>query len=142
MITIELPLPHQDEHPNARPHWRAKAKAKKKTRGDAHFMTTIRMDLSDSKLQFPLANPRYKVEFRLPRKRDEDGLIAWVKAQIDGIADAGLIRNDSELTLHSVEQKSGYGATGGKYFVRYTIWSNDEPTNTNQEKQSREDKAD
>jgi hypothetical protein len=123
VITIELPLPHQDEHPNARPHWRAKAKAKKKTRGDAHFMTTIRMDLSKSDLRFPLKKPTYKVEFYLPRKRDEDGLIAWIKAQIDGIADAGLICNDSELKLSSVAQTSGCGATGGKYFVRYTIWS-------------------
>jgi hypothetical protein len=121
VITIELPLPHQDEHPNARPHWRAKAKAKKKTRGDAHFMTNIVM--VNRGLTYPLENPTYKVEFCLPRKRDEDGLIAWIKAQIDGIADAGLIRNDSELKLHSVEQKSGYGKTGGKFFVRYTIWS-------------------
>jgi len=126
MITIPLALPRECEHPNARCHFHAKGRAVKATRAESRVVTQAMMIRHG--IWEPLDRPVYKLKFYLSRKRDEDGLIAWVKAQIDGMADAGLFRNDSELRLYSVEQLSGVGSTGGKVGVDITIWSDNAKT--------------
>jgi len=52
--------------------------------------------------------------FHMPRRRDEDGLIAWLKPVFDGLQDAGVITNDSALTIGRVEQVTGKKAAGRK----------------------------
>lgn len=122
--TIELPLPGEHEHPNARSNtWHKKAKAVAESRGTAFCMTRLMM--RREKVDKPIENAMYSVQFALPRKQDQDNLTAWIKAQIDGIASAGLIKSDGKLTQHSLEQKSGFGATGGKFGVTFTFWDAD-----------------
>jgi hypothetical protein len=122
--TIELPLPGEKEHPNARSGtWHSKARAVKKSRGIAMFMTRLMM--IRERITEPIRNPTYSVTFRLRRKRDEDGLTTWIKAQIDGMEDAGLIKNDLDLKQHSLERLSG-AASGGRLGVTFTLWSRDD----------------
>jgi Holliday junction resolvase RusA-like endonuclease len=123
-LTIVFPLPRQDEHPNARPYWRTKAKSVKSTRNVATLIT--RHVMTANRIRGPISKPCYKVKFWLNRKRDEDGLVAWLKSTIDGIATAGLINNDNDFKLISVEQLSGRLITGGRIGVEFTIWSRDD----------------
>lgn len=115
-IIIDLPLPSDLEHPNARPHFRAKAKAIANTRHIAYL-------IADSlKPKQPFRHACYRLTFWLQRKRDYDGLGAWVKAQIDGIVDAGVLVNDSEFRPVGIMRYSGRKATNGKTGVRFEIW--------------------
>lgn len=115
-IVIELPLPSDLEHPNARPNRWAKAAAIKMTRFHTKSLA------SRYKPEKPLVKACYSLLFKLPRKRDYDGLGAWVKAQIDGLVDAGILANDDDFRPCGIERLSGKKETGGKYGVRFTIW--------------------
>lgn len=115
-ITIDLPLPPECLHPNARPNRWAKAKAVKESRALAAI--TCRNVYAGQPMRYAC----YRLIFRLPRKRDYDGLGAWVKAYIDGLADAGLLVNDIDFRPMGIERYSGKIATGGKHGVRFVIW--------------------
>lgn len=115
-IVIDLPLPPDCLHPNARPHWAAKARATKQYRWEA------KLTAMSVRPKVPFDAATYKLTFWLKRKRDMDGLIAWVKAAIDGIADAGIIWNDSEFKPDGIERFSGQKETGGKIGVRFEIY--------------------
>jgi hypothetical protein len=115
-IVIDLPLPPDCLHPNARPHWRAKAKAAKACREHACLVArTVR-----PKVPFKAAS--YRLTFWLARKRDYDGLLSWLKSAIDGLADGGIIANDSEFRPDGIVRYSGKKQTGGKIGVRFEIY--------------------
>lgn len=115
-IVIDLPLPPDCLHPNARCHWRAKAKATKATRELACMVArTVRPNK-------PLKSARYKLTFWLARKRDYDGLVSWTKAMADGICDAGVLVNDADFRPDGIKRLSGKKQTGGKVGVRFEIW--------------------
>ncbi len=115
-ITIDLPLPPDCLHPNARPNRWGKAKAVKQTREHACLIAR------QFRPKKPLVKACYRLIFRLPRKRDYDGLGAWVKAQIDGLVDAGILVDDSDFRPMGIERFSGQKETGGKFGVRFVIW--------------------
>ena len=115
-IIIDLPLPPDCLHPNARPNRWGKAKAVASARGTAKLVAMA------SRPKSPLKFACYRLVFRLPRKRDYDGLGAWVKAYIDGIVDAGVLIDDSEFRPIGIERFSGAKQTEGKYGVRFVIW--------------------
>lgn len=115
-IIIDLPLPPDCLHPNARPNRWGKAKAVKETREQARLVA------EQHKPATPLKMACYRLVFRLPRKRDYDGLGAWVKAQIDGIVDAGVLVSDADFRPMGIERFSGAKQTGGKHGVRFVIW--------------------
>ena len=104
MIRLELPLPPNGLHPNARLHWAAKARLTKKTRSETAMV---------ARMQAP-AIPYDKVlvvpEFYMPRTRDFDGLVAWLKAVIDGLQDGGIVRNDSGVKVSNPIQHTGKAA--------------------------------
>lgn len=86
MICVELPWPHKDLSPNARPHRMAKARATKKARADAKAVAS-------SQARRVVIEPkpvRVRVTFSPPGRHgyDDDNLMASVKAYRDGIADA------------------------------------------------------
>jgi hypothetical protein len=115
-IVIELPLPPDCLHPNARPHRWAKMKATKATRELACLVArTARPDA-------PFAKACYRITFRLSRRRDYDGLLSWAKATIDGIADAGVIVNDAHFRPLEIVRLSGQKETGGKTGITFEIW--------------------
>ncbi len=100
-VKIVLPLPDAKLSPNARVHWLAKAKAVKKARGDAGLAAC------DAQRRFIPAGrcPMWKAATvqatfyrKTKRKIDPDNALASIKAQIDGLRDAGLIADDSGLT--------------------------------------------
>jgi crossover junction endodeoxyribonuclease RusA len=94
-ITITLPLPDKSLSPNARVHWRKKSvavKAYRQTAWIAAFKASNGRSLHWQKA-------RYKAVFYWPnaRCRDPDNAIASIKSALDGIADAGVVINDSVL---------------------------------------------
>ena len=115
-IIIDLPLPPDCLHPNARPNLWDKAKAVKATRSHARI---IGKQFAPKE---PMEHACYRLIFWLPKKRDYDGLISWVKNYIDGFQDAGIIKNDSDFRPMGIERFSGNKETGGKRGVRFVIW--------------------
>lgn len=86
MTTVTLPWPSPILHPNARPHWAAKAKAAKTARVTAGWAVT-----AETGGKFPQCKQvAVSVTFCPPdkRRRDMDGMIASMKAAQDGISDA------------------------------------------------------
>lgn len=84
-MSFDLPWPSRTLHPNSRPHWAAKAKAVKKARADAAWLTWNHVGRN-----MPWQRVGVSVTFLPPdkRRRDLDGMIASHKAAQDGIADA------------------------------------------------------
>ena len=94
-VTITLPLPRRELSPNSRCHWRLKARVV------AHHRTTARVMVCMSTHTPPAyraasCEPRFF--FAQNRKRDRDNLLASLKSSFDGLADGGLIVNDSAMT--------------------------------------------
>lgn len=87
MIHINLPWPHKDLRPNARPHWAEKAKAVKQARAIAGW----RAKMAGIRLGDPDIPAALKVTavFSPPSRRhhDDDNMLASCKAYFDGIAD-------------------------------------------------------
>ena len=95
-IVITLPLPAKCLSPNARAHWRTKAKAVKEYRlrawGEALEATECQMPRwTAATVQATFYHPQR-------RRRDSDNCLASLKPAFDGLADAGLIENDCGLT--------------------------------------------
>lgn len=84
-MRINLPWPDRDLHPNARVHWTRRHKAARIARETA-FWTAKEAGIK------PLAADALSVTaiFTPPdnRRRDLDGMLASVKASMDGLADA------------------------------------------------------
>jgi crossover junction endodeoxyribonuclease RusA len=104
---IVLPLPPKALSPNARSHWRTKAAATKNYRLAAKLQTRTEMLRLGYAAMPPL---RWATEcatfyFSNERGRDGDNLLASLKSAFDGIADAGLLGNDKNLTHAPVQQK-------------------------------------
>jgi crossover junction endodeoxyribonuclease RusA len=99
-MTIILPLPHKRLSPNARSHWRAKAKQTKVHRHRAKVITLAALGGQ------PAPQIRsYTLLFYFPdlRHRDDDNAGASFKAYRDGIADALRI-DDHRLTMSASPQ--------------------------------------
>src|SRR5687767_4924015 len=94
-IELELPIPPRATHPNARTHWGAKATATKRQRSDCSTMASI---ILRSRQAPRWAAASVLATFHVPgksaRTSDPDNLIAWLKATIDGLQDAGVFAND------------------------------------------------
>lgn len=95
-IIITLPLPHKSLSPNARCHWRAKAKAVKSYRAQAGL--EVMAETCGEKWKWPTATVQCTFYFKDARKRDKDNLLASMKSAFDGLEDAGLVANDNDFT--------------------------------------------
>ena len=93
-ITIILPLPDESLSPNARVHWMKKAKAAKLYRWEAQCKIVAK---SPRRLMWEKASYKAAFYFKDARRRDADNAIASLKSALDGVADAGLVINDSGL---------------------------------------------
>ncbi len=99
-ITITIPLPDRVLSPNGRAHWGRIARAKKHARELAYYLA----------LQAGSAGERWEAAdlvatfwHRTKRTRDRDNALASLKAHIDGIVAAGLLKNDSGVFPQPVE---------------------------------------
>jgi crossover junction endodeoxyribonuclease RusA len=94
MLMIKLAWPDKVLSPNARAHWAVKSRAVKAARSQAYWLAHMGMvELPDG----PIA---VRVTFHPPdkRHRDDDNMLASVKAYLDGISDAYGV-NDSRFVL-------------------------------------------
>lgn len=96
MITVTVPIPPTVLSPNARAHWAVKARAVKKARGEARLLALAALGRNHP--------PRWKAAQAVVtwyaatrRRQDRDNLSARLKATYDGIADAGIVEDDSGL---------------------------------------------
>lgn len=85
-IVVKLSWPPQQLKPNWRGHWAAKALAVKRYRSDAAYLTRCTTPLT---FDGYAGKVDIQCEFCTPdrRARDEDNLVATMKAGFDGIAD-------------------------------------------------------
>lgn len=97
-LRLELPFPPPQLSPNARVHWREKARVVAAYREGCGWAAKVdgftqhwRRD------ELPLKSPvRAAVTFVVPdrRKRDLDNLLAMLKPAWDGLVDAGVLAGD------------------------------------------------
>jgi crossover junction endodeoxyribonuclease RusA len=117
-VNIDLPLPPKETNPNARSHWRPKAAATKRQRSAAAVLA--RQATQFACYGFPWKAATVQATFYRGRRIDADNALASLKASFDGLADAGIIANDSGLTHLPVVQVTGK-ATGGRRGVELRI---------------------
>lgn len=87
MIRIDLPWPPRELHPNARPHYMARARAAKRCRVlGAGLTLAAGVRRGDADIPGEL---KVTAIFSPPdnRPRDEDGMLSNIKSYLDGIAD-------------------------------------------------------
>lgn len=97
IITITLPLPDKALSPNARVHWAKKAKLTKSYRLCAAFAMIAQIQKGKALKPWKKASYIARFYFKDSRRRDADNAIASLKSALDGVADAGLVVNDSVL---------------------------------------------
>ena len=103
-VTIVLPLPSKYLHPNKTPRTRKghiiKARLTRERRALCKALATAQA--LDS-IPWEAATFQAHFFFETNRRRDADNLLAWCKSTVDGIADAGIITNDSNFTYPPVQ---------------------------------------
>ena len=118
-VTLELPFPHRTLSPNARLHWRAKAKAVASYRESCGWIANEAFGRVGR-----LAPPvQADVVFILPdrRRRDLDNLMAMLKPAWDGMVDGGLLEDDQAGMLEIGQPKVAYDR--GLAWVKVTLSS-------------------
>lgn len=100
-LVVTLRLPPRILSPNARPHWAAKARAVRQYREAAYLLALA------ERPPRPMRRARVTATFYFPsrRRRDPDNLLASLKPAFDGLADAGVVTDDSGLIHMPVEQR-------------------------------------
>ena len=99
MIRITLPLPDSILSPNSRGHWGTKYRAVRAHRERARWEIALAnggdLFLAECRIDITAFH-------KIARRRDRDNLISACKSYFDGLADAGLVKNDSGITLGPV----------------------------------------
>lgn len=117
MIRIELPWPSRSLSPNARKHWAELSRAKKQARADGYQCAVLH---GVKNVRWKGVNARYVFHPPDKRKRDDDNLMACMKAYRDGIADAmGVDDNTWNLKAPMI----AHVEKGGKVIVE--VWPGD-----------------
>lgn len=113
---VILSWPSRNLHPNERVHWTTKAKSAKAARMEGRVMA---LQAGWQRLKLPEGRLHLWIDFDPPdrRRRDDDGMLASIKAHIDGIADA-LGINDSRFVFHPFVQADP--VKGGRVRIRIT----------------------
>jgi len=103
MLELDLPLPPEPLYPNSR------------TRNHNYFAKLVKSNRATVAMLAKVAKPHgapfdaliLQPVFYMPRRRDADNLLAWIKSTQDGLQDAGWVRNDSTITLLPPKQVTG-----------------------------------
>ncbi len=117
MTSIEFELEGLPPGPNVRVnyHWRKRAKVDKQWKYDTTYAAMEAMNAHQwaGNFLWPVVNPVVSIVHYLPdkRRRDADNLRAATKNVMDGLVEAGLIRDDSldEIgeVIHTYEYRKG-----------------------------------
>lgn len=97
-MRLVLDLPPRELSPNARVHWARKAKAVRTYRMMAFIAARNAIRPA---LPWERAEARVAFYFSVVRRRDSHNFAAALKACWDGIVDAGVLADDSGLTVHA-----------------------------------------
>lgn len=97
-LMITLPIPPKELSPNARVHWAVKAKHAKASRQIAAMLGK-----QAGSPKYTRANVRIVWYKPTKRSRDSDNSLAMCKSFCDGLADAGIIKNDSGFRFMPIE---------------------------------------
>lgn len=103
MLTITLGIPPKSLSPNARTYWAAKSKSTARYRLEAKLVTINEMNRNNITEPFQRLTITPVFYHTVNRRRDGDNSVASLKAAFDGIADAGLVSNDSFIRHKPVE---------------------------------------
>ena len=111
-MEVKLGLPLQGLSPNTRNNWRYEAQAKKDYRNEAAKEMIGVLNRISPRPSIPLAGAKVSYVFHQKRApkygdgrvcfRDKDNAIAAMKSAQDALADAGIVKNDSQVTLGDV----------------------------------------
>lgn len=123
-ITFDLPLPPRECSPKARAHYHRKARAVKWYRCAAALAVSMKCH---KRWLLSAATIQFEFTFQMNRRRDEDKLLASMKAAIDGFADAGIVHNESAFTVLPILIAA---PNKNKQFVRVTITNDENNTKT------------
>lgn len=96
---LYLPWPDKRLNPNARMHWAALAKAKKKAKTDAYH---IALEAGIGKIDAEKVSAKYTFFPPDRRTRDRDNLIGCCKALQDGLALAIGVDDGSWVTTYEI----------------------------------------
>jgi Holliday junction resolvase RusA-like endonuclease len=112
-IRLELPLPsHLRPNDGAKWNMHKRARLIKQTRSETALVARL---AKPADCPWPLAV--VEPTFHMPRRMDEDNLIAWLKPVLDGLADAGIVANDSQLIVSRPVQMTGREAGRGLWLT-------------------------
>lgn len=103
-IVITLPIPHKSLSSNnaGHCHWAKKEAHRKKARQDGYLAA---VHAGGAKLWWNVADASVVWYSRTARKIDLLNMDHWLKAYYDGIADAGVVKNDRGIHPVSHEQR-------------------------------------
>lgn len=93
-MRIILSLPPAQLSPNARCHWRVKAKHTKAYRVAAMIAA---LNAPETRHRWNEAQVEARFYFKQNRRRDRDNCLSSLKSAFDGLKDAGVIADDSGL---------------------------------------------
>jgi crossover junction endodeoxyribonuclease RusA len=115
--SITITVPGRPPTPNARRHWRVTALDNDTWKGAARV---VALEAKPDSWE-PLDHAEVDVTFIVPdkRRRDLDNLVSSVKPQMDGIVDAGILRDDSLEVLSVV--RYGWRYSKGESATEYVI---------------------
>lgn len=101
-VVIVMPHPPSSLSPNARVHWRVRARDAARVRREAFCLT--RQAIWDGGIDsHPWDAAVMDIEWRFSgRQSDSDNVVTRVKAARDGIADACLVRDDKYVVIGSI----------------------------------------
>jgi Holliday junction resolvase RusA-like endonuclease len=103
-IEIHLPIPPKWCNPNVRCNPFGKARAVRSLRNTARVEAAGAWD--DDWPPMKSASVSVTFNYHRYRKRDADNLLGTLKAAFDGIADAGVVRDDTSLRYEPVRLKN------------------------------------
>jgi crossover junction endodeoxyribonuclease RusA len=93
-ITISMPLPPPELHPNRPVHPLAKARHTRAARDRAFYLATAMLG-GRGKPYWTKVQIQIRWYFTVHRRRDEKNLDGWLKAYVDGLVDAGIMIDDN-----------------------------------------------
>ena len=105
-VTITLPEPPKELNPNGRHHWRAKLRPKQQYRETAKWCG---MEMVGDREPVEAAEVWITYYHRTANHRDRDNILASLKPAIDGLVDAGLLADDSDLTYRPIRRETDKG---------------------------------
>lgn len=100
-LLVKLPPPPGCLSPNKKGralHWAEKGRAVKRARLDAGLTAMVAIREQGVRVPFKQATLQGRWWFAVKRYRDDDNYNSWCKAYRDGLADAGIVKNDKDFT--------------------------------------------